>query len=179
MKWKQLSRKSIIKNHWMQVHKDTIQLPSHIVVNDFYVIDMPDAAAVVALDTDNNIILKEEYRYPVGETLIEIPAGGFEADEIDGLQVAKRELLEETGYVSEEWVYLGSTVENPSKCSNHLHLYLAKNCVKRAEQNLDTNEIINVRIVSLSDAVEMVMRNDITVNSSVHGILKVARMMHL
>lgn len=62
---------------------------------------------------------------------------------------------------------------------NRLHLYLAKNCIKIAEQTLDVSEIINVRIVSLSDAVEMVMRNDITVNSSVHGILKVACIMHL
>lgn len=104
LKWKQIRRKSIIKNHWIQVHKDTVQLPNHIVLNDFYVIYLPDAVAVVALDADNSIILKEEYRYPVGETLIEIPAGGFEADEIDGLQAAKRELLEETGYASEEWV---------------------------------------------------------------------------
>jgi len=175
--WKTITTKTVLSTPYLSVHKDTVQLPSNLILDDFYAVSLPEAAAVVALDAHNNIILKKEYRYCLKETLIELPAGGFEKNESDGLEVAKRELLEETGYASSNWSYLGATIESPSKCSNHLHLYLAKNCRKVAEQHLDATEDIEVLIVPLNKAVDMVMNGEISVDSSAHGILKIARLL--
>lgn len=74
------------------------RLPNGQEIDDFYTVTIRDAAAIVAVDEAGNLILKNEYRYCYGRSLIEVPAGTFEADETDGLAVAKRELLEETGY---------------------------------------------------------------------------------
>ena len=101
----------------------------------------------------------------------------FEPEEHDGLEVAKRELLEETGFVSDEWMYFGDTVESSSKLTNRMHIYYAKNCRKVAEQKLDATEELDVLVVPMTEAIEMVMRNEIKCNSSAHGILKAARMM--
>lgn len=101
----------------------------------------------------------------------------FEPDETDPLTVAKRELLEETGYTSDDWTYLGPTLESTSKLTNTMHLFLAKNAVPTSSQHLDPNENMDVMKVSMEAAVEMVMSGIIKANSTVHLVLKVARMM--
>lgn len=61
------------------------------------------------------------------------------------MTVAKRELLEETGYVSDDWQYIGATVESSAKLTNYMHLFFANHCRKVSEQNLDpTEKIIRV-----------------------------------
>ena len=131
----------------------------------------------MALDDAGNIILKKEYRYCYDRDLIEVPAGTFEEGETDGLSVAKRELLEETGYISEDWKYLGATVESSAKLTNFMHIYFANHCRKVSGQHLDATEELDVLLVPLGQAVEMVMDNEICCNSSAHGILRVARML--
>lgn len=131
----------------------------------------------MALDDAGNIILKKEYRYCYDRDLIEVPAGTFEEGETDGLSVAKRELLEETGYISEDWQYLGATVESSAKLTNYMHIYFANHCQKVSGQHLDATEELDVLLVPLGQAVEMVMDNEICCNSSAHGILRVARML--
>ena len=126
---------------------------------------------------DANIILKKEYRYFYDRDLIEVPAGTFEEGETDGLSVAKRELLEETGYISEDWKYLGATVESSAKLTNYMHIYFANHCRKVSGQHLDATEELDVLLVPLGQAVDMVMDNEICCNSSAHGILRVARML--
>lgn len=113
--WKVLNSETLVSNRWLSVHKQKVQLEDGMVMDDFYTVTIPDAAAIVALDQNGNIILKREYKHAAGKELIEIPAGMFEPDESDGLLVAKRELLEETGYSSDDWMYLGETVESSSK----------------------------------------------------------------
>ena len=139
----------------------------------------PDAAAIVAVTEDMKIVLKREYKHATGEVLIEVPAGMFEPKETDGLEVAKRELLEETGYVASSWTYFGDTVESSSKLTNRMHIYLAQDCKKVSEQKLDATEELDVLVIDMKEAIEMVMRNEIKCNSSAHGILRAVRMLGL
>ena len=175
--WKVKNSKKIVDSDWVKVRCDSVDLPNGTSIDDFYVVTIKEASAIVALDTEENIILKSEYRYTYGEDLIEVPAGGFEKGERDGLSVAKRELLEETGYVSDEWQFLGSTVESSAKLTNHMNIYFANNCRKVSSQKLDETEELNVMVVPFEEAIQMVMDNRICCNSSAHGILKVARML--
>lgn len=178
-KWKLLERQECLNTKWLKVVKDIVELPTGGIVDDFYTVELCDAVLIIALDSNNNIILKKEYRHSIGETLIELPAGTFESGEIDALAVAKRELLEETGYKSDEWTFLGTTIENPAKCSNRLHIFVAKNVVKVAAQKLDDTEDIIFTLVPLNQAVEMCMNNEIVVNSSVNGIMRIARILQI
>lgn len=175
-KWTLRKTEKVLDSEWVKVRKDSVDLPNGSSIDDFYVVTIKEAAAIVALDTEGNIILKTEYRYTYDKELIEIPAGCFENDETDGLAVAKRELLEETGYVSDEWQYLGATIESSSKLNNHMHIYFADHCRKVSDQKLDETEEVNVLVVPFEKAVEMVMTNEICCNSSAHGILRVAGM---
>ena len=176
-KWKTDRSETLLDTEWVKVCRDSVRLPNGQEIDDFYTVTIRDAAAIVAVDEAGNLILKNEYRYCYGRSLIEVPAGTFEADETDGLAVAKRELLEETGYVSDEWQYLGATVESSAKLTNYMHIYFANHCRKVSGQNLDATEELDVLVVPLKQAVDMVMDNEICCNSSAHGILRVARLL--
>ncbi|MCD7814156.1 MAG: NUDIX hydrolase [Lachnospiraceae bacterium] len=170
--WKCLSSHELLKNQWLTVHKDKALLPNGLIVEDYYVVELVGAVIVAAIDQCGNLVLKKEYRYPVGCTLIELPAGGIEDGE-NPQTAAERELLEETGYASEDWTYLGVSIDSPSKCNSKLHMFLAKNAVKVSVQQLDKTEDIDVLVVPLARAVEMCMNNEIKVGSSVHTIMTV------
>ena len=176
-KWKTRKSEKLIDNHWVKGRRDAVELPNGQSIDDFYAVTINDAAAIVALDDKGNIILKNEYRYCYDRNLIEVPAGTFEENETDGLAVAKRELLEETGYVSDNWTYLGATVESSAKLTNYMHIYFASHCRKVSGQHLDDTEELDVIVIPIAQAVEMVMKNEICCNSSAHGILQVARML--
>lgn len=175
MSWKTIETEKLLDTEYVSVNRSKVQLPDGAIIEDFYTVGIQDAAMVAALTEDNHILLKSEFRYACGEEVIECPAGMFEKGE-EPLDVAKRELLEETGYVSDDWAYLGPTYESTSKLTNTMHLFLAKNCVKASSQHLDQFERISVLKVPLNQAVDMVMSGEINANSTAHLILKVARL---
>ena len=96
--WRTIKSDTVIEDYHVTVKKNAVQLPDGALINDFYTVTIPDAAMVAAITPEGKILLKTEFRYAVGEDVIECPAGMFEKDENDPLTVAKRELLEETGY---------------------------------------------------------------------------------
>lgn len=178
MSWKTIKTETLLSDYHVSVKKNAVELPDAAVIDYFYTVTIPDAAMVAAITPDGQILLKSEYRYACGTEVIECPAGMFEPDETDPLVVAKRELLEETGYTSEDWTYLGPTLESTSKLTNTMHLFLAKNCRREGDQHLDPNEHLDLMKVSLEAAVKMVMGGIINANSTAHLILKVARILN-
>ena len=175
--WKMEKTEVLLDTQWVKVRRDRVALPNGVKIDDFYAITIRDASAIVALDEGGNLILKREYRYCYDRELLEIPAGAFNDGETDPLTVARRELLEETGYASDCWEYLGPTVESSAKMTNYMHIFLARDCRKVAEQCLDDTEELTVELVPMEKAVDMVMNNTIFCNSSAHGILRAARML--
>lgn len=174
MDWKVKNSETVLDTPFVSVTKHEALLPDGNVIPDFYTVTIPDAALIVAITKDQRILLKREYRIACQSDVIECPAGMVEKGE-QPLETAKRELLEETGFVSDHWTYLGPTWESTSKLTNTMHLFLAENCVQASTQHLDRNERIDVFTVPLPEAVEMVMAGKINANSTAHAILKVAR----
>ena len=177
MAWETIKSEELLHDYHVSVRKNKVHLPDGAVIDDFYTVIIPDAAMVAAVTSEGKILLKTEYRYAVGAEVIECPAGMFEEDETDPLSVAKRELLEETGYTSDSWTYLGATLESTSKLTNRMHLFLARDCVRTSNQHLDANEHLTVTEVSLDTAVAMVMDGTINANSTAHLILKTERLL--
>lgn len=118
------------------------------------VVEHRGATAIVPLFEDGRIILVRQYRYPVTTELLEIPAGTLEADE-DPEACAKRELEEETGYRCQEIKKLGAMFVAPGYSTEKIHLYLARGLIK-TQANTDEDELINVEVIPLSAALEMV-----------------------
>ena len=100
-------------------------------------------------------MLVDQYRHAVGQIRTEFPAGVVDAAETP-LAAIKRELLEETGYASEQWHRLGSAPVNPALQTNRIHCFLALGAQKIAEQDLDEGEAIRAHELPLSELIERV-----------------------
>ena len=173
MEWKCLKSEYILKGSWLKVRKDTVQLPNGTIIPDYYVTEKKSVSLVVAMDSKNRVILVTEYKYPPNAVHIGIPGGTFDNENDDPLDVAKRELLEETGYVSDCWESLGAVDEYTIRDTHKVHLFAAKNVYKIAKQNLDTTEEINFEFVPLDKAVTMCMSNEITLGTAMVALFKV------
>ena len=69
-KWTTTKSESLVDNHWVKIRKDSVVLPNEQKIDDFYVITINNAAAIVAIDENGNCILKKEYRYCYDRELI-------------------------------------------------------------------------------------------------------------
>ena len=129
-------------------------MPSGLEIPDFYVEELPDWVNVIAITKEGEFLVEEQYRHGIGRVCFELCAGIIEDDETP-LDAAKRELLEETGYVSDSWMEFGSYVPNTSGCNNCCYSFIATNIEKISEQSLDKTEEITIHIVKEKQLKEM------------------------
>ena len=120
----------------------------------------PGSIAVVPLLDDNTVVMELQYRHPVGEYLLEIPAGTLEPGELP-LDCAKRELEEETGFRARELIELGKIHMIPAYSDEEIHVFIATGLTP-AEQDLDPDEIIEVVTYPLAKALQMIDAGKIT-----------------
>ncbi len=113
---------------------------------DFYVIDSPDWVNIIALTKTGEVVLIEQFRQGTCELNLELPGGLIDPGE-QPEAAARRELLEETGYSSSNWVLIGKSRPNPALQSNTMYHFLARDCEKTAEVDLDEHESIHTILV--------------------------------
>ncbi len=92
----------------------------------FYTINCSPWVNVIALNSDNSVLMVEQYRHGVEGVTLEIPGGCVEPCDDTPLAAAMRELKEETGCVAERWTYLGKNHPNPALQDNFCYTYLAE-----------------------------------------------------
>lgn len=164
--WKLLDRWQIFKNQFMKMRVDRCELADGRVMPNYFVIDPLDWVTAFALDEAGNMIMVKQYRHGIEQVLLEAPAGSVSSSGDESpLDSAKRELLEETGYVSDHWQSVGDFAPNPALMSNRMHVFVAKACRKVAEQNLDPYEDIDIEIYSVDEVYQKAEAGEI-----VHGL---------
>jgi 8-oxo-dGTP pyrophosphatase MutT (NUDIX family) len=109
----------------------------------FYRLQGPDWVNVVAFNRASELLIVEQFRHGIDESTLEIPGGGCDLGE-DPLKAARRELREETGFVAERWVALGSCTPNPATQNNRCHTFLALDCDPDGALELDPAEELQV-----------------------------------
>ena len=136
----------------------------------------PGAVAVVALNEDREVLLINQYRHPVRSYLWEIPAGLLDQSGEARLEAAKRELLEETGYVAGNWQELITFHTTPGGNDETITLFLATELSHQGhELELEGEEIdMQVRWVPLQDALQSVLKSDMKSPTAVVGIMALA-----
>lgn len=159
MKWTVRKSKSIIERPWLNVRRDTVELPTGKVYDEYYVLHYPTWINVIAITDEGKFILERQYRHAIEKVSTEICAGCAEEGE-DPLTAAKRELLEETGFAGGEWTELMVIAPNSSTMDNYCHCYLAENVKKVSGQHLDETEDINVFFATKGEVFDMLQEGE-------------------
>jgi ADP-ribose pyrophosphatase len=133
------------------------------------VVELNDAAAVVALTANGEVVLIKQFRYPAKGVLVEIPAGVLDGEE-EPEECARRELEEETGYAADKLTHLGKIHVSPGICTEKIDIYLAEGIVK-GDQDLEHGEIIEPMLVKFEDALKMIQTGEIIDAKTICGLL--------
>ena len=118
------------------------------------------ASAVLPVDCEGNVYLVRQFRAPIEQVLLEIPAGKLDHVGEDRLLAAKRELKEETGLDADSWLHLCDTFTTPGFSNERISLYLARD-LHMGQTHPDEDEFLNVVKLSFEAAFQMVMRGEI------------------
>jgi 8-oxo-dGTP pyrophosphatase MutT (NUDIX family) len=155
-KWKVLHTEELFTTSIMKLRVEKCELPDGRVMPRYYVIDFPDWVHVVALTADAQVVLVKQYRQAARETFWEVPGGTLDPRKVESpFEAAQRELQEETGYTSKEWTCIGIHSPNPATQTNKIHTYLALNCEKTHDLNLDPYEDLDVELKSVTEVKAM------------------------
>lgn len=176
--WEEVRTEHIIQDEWIDFRRSAYRLPDGNVFEPFYSFSRRDYVVIVASDCDGNYLCVRQFRQGIREVTTEFPAGGLERSDgreyafrgaaipgtatsengisEDALAAAKRELLEETGYLSSEWTHLLTIPSNATISDNFVHVYMAKNCRMAARQHLDDTEFLKVELRTPQEIEEMI-----------------------
>ncbi len=155
--WKTKSRQTVLEQRpWLVVENHTVELPDGRLIPDWPWIITPDYVNVVALTEDKRFLCFRQVKYGLEGTTLGI-VGGFVEEREAPIQAARRELLEETGYESEDWVPLGSYRVDPNRGVAIGHLYLAQQAryvTPRNADDLEEQEILLLTHTEMETALE-------------------------
>jgi ADP-ribose pyrophosphatase len=153
--WKTISRRKVLEHsRYLSVESHDILLPSGETIEDWPWVIIPDAAIVLVKTNQGKYLCFRQTKYAIEGTSLAPVAGMLEPGE-DALQTAKRELLEEAGYVSADWLKLGSYVVDPNRGVGTVNLFLArdaKHIAKPESDDLEDQELILLSRQELEEA---------------------------
>jgi ADP-ribose pyrophosphatase len=138
---KPINTNVVYDGKFLKVHSDRILLPNGETSVREYV-RHPGSVAAVPLKDNGDVVMVKQFRYPTGETILEIPAGKMEPGEDPEVSI-RRELAEEIGYAPQELIHLITIWTSPGCTDEVLHLYLAKGLTPYKEDG-DSDEFIEI-----------------------------------
>ena len=169
LEWEEVSCEHIVMDEWIDFRKSKYRFPDGREFEPYYSYSRRDYVVIVATDEDGKYICVRQYRQGIKRVTTEFCAGGIERSDgkeygncmdaskaEDALEAAKRELMEETGYESDDWRFLLSVPSNATMADNYANIFVAKNCRKVSGQNLDDTEFLNVHLYDRAEIDKMI-----------------------
>ena len=145
--WEEISTEHIVQDEWIDFRRSDYRFPDGKVFGPFYSYSRRDYCIIVASDEEGNYLCVRQFRQGIRQVTTEFPAGGIERKDgrqygtghgpdvaEDALEAARRELVEETGYESDEWRFLCAIPSNATIADNYAYIFMAENCRKAGAQ---------------------------------------------
>ena len=184
LEWEEVSCEHIVNDEWIDFRKSRYRFPDGREFEPYYSYSRRDYVVIVATDEEGNYICVRQYRHGIKQVTTEFCAGGIERTDgkeygnrqdaestEDALAAAKRELMEETGYESDDWKFLLTVPSNATMADNYAYIYVAKNCRKVSGQNLDETEVLNVHLYNRAQIDEMIASGEFPQASHILALL--------
>lgn len=166
---KRVSRELAYTGSVLKIYKDRMEF-SNGNHEDWDFIHHDGAAAVIPVMDDGKILMVTQYRNALERDTLEIPAGKLDAPGEPGIECARRELEEETGYRAENIEWLMDLRTTVAFCDEKVEIFLARD-LKPAKQHLDENEFIQVKAYTLEELREMIFTGKIEDSKTIASIL--------
>lgn len=163
--WKLISSSRALDEKWFPVRKDTVQLPSGKIVDDYFIWEGPHIVAVVAITPEGKFVLVRQYRHAVGKILYQFPAGAIDKNETPEA-AARRELEEESGYVAKKLIHLCQVAPYATKITPVEDIFLAMDATPTGVQHYDEQEESEVVLLSKDELLKLLATEE-TVSSLV------------
>lgn len=167
-----VTREQLLQGHFLKVRRDTVRLPDQSLATREYVVH-PGAVMVVPLldyaDGALRVVLERQYRHPLGQVMLEFPAGKRDGAE-DLLLCAQRELREETGYSARQWAHAGLMHPLVAYSDEFIDIWFARDLVA-GERQLDPGEFLDVTSLTLPELLLCCRDGRITDGKTLAGAL--------
>jgi ADP-ribose pyrophosphatase len=156
--WKVLSSRQIVDSPYLKIRSEEVEIPNGPIISDYYIIENRGWTGIVPFTEDGRFLLNLQYKHGIGLEVLEFPAGSIDPHEIDPLDTARRELMEETGYsFSDDQVeLLAHMYANPTGARTEIWWYLARNVRQTGIPKADPAEVIENQFVTPGELLDLI-----------------------
>ncbi len=166
-----LSQEELLHGNFLHAFRDTVRLPNQSLATREYVVHPGAVMVIPMLETPDGLrlVLERQYRYPVGQVMIEFPAGKLDPGE-DPFLCAQRELMEETGYTARQWARAGVLHPVIAYSTEVIEIWFAKD-LTLGERQLDSEEFLDVFIAAPAELMVWCRDGQVTDAKTLTGAL--------
>jgi len=171
-KWQKLASEVIGNFRVFEIRESTSLSPRTGQTHSFYVLDSADWVNVIPITPEGKVVMIHQFRHGTEEITLEIPGGVVDASDAKPAESARRELLEETGYDTDNIIQIGEVTPNPAILSNRCYTFLAKDVKLTQKPAFDSSEDIATELFDLAAIPTLIQ------SGRIHHALVVAAFFH-